>query len=312
MWIIADDMTGACDVAAAVGRTAWVPLDGGFEHHNAEVTVRSTETRTLSLDEARAAVSTLLAEVHDPIAYWKIDSLLRGHWAHEIAEAMRLGAVRRILVAPAFPEQGRTTSSGIQYAHGMTVAEYLCGGQSSIWQHLRAAGIPAERFRIVDAETSSELQGAAATLMPGETPVGSAGLARLLWGPRVVCAAPAPGILLAIFGSASARGREQLEAIRSLPRVRVVEPEAADMLLYRVRLACLEYSPAALLVAGGETLAGVARLLEFRGMLVEGEVAPGIALARIEGGPMHSRQIVTKAGDFGDRDTLVTIVRMLG
>jgi uncharacterized protein YgbK (DUF1537 family) len=67
--------------------------------------------------------------------------------------------------------------------------------------------------------------------------------------------------------------------------------------------------PAALLVVGGATLIAVARLLSVKGLLVKGEIAPGVPLAEIVGGPMDSRQIITKAGDFGERETLARAIQ---
>ena len=287
-----------------------MPLRPVAAYDDAAAVVLNTETRILGPAEARAAVRAVLFGLRQPIAYWKIDSLLRGNWAHELAEAMSMAAVHRIVVAPAFPEQDRTTVSGIQYVHGMTVSEYLGGGSSSIWQHLRSAGIPSERFRIVDAQTRAELTGAAASLVPGETPVGSAGFARVLWGPLAVRPVPVSGEILIVVGSASTRAREQIEALRGLPRVAIVEPDTPERLMSATLIAYRMRAPAALLVTGGATLSVVARVLEFEALRVYGEIAPGVALARVEGGPAHGRQIITKAGDFGNRETLLHAVRM--
>ncbi|MCL5744977.1 MAG: hypothetical protein M1541_13795 [Acidobacteria bacterium] len=80
------------------------------------------------------------------------------------------------------------------------------------------------------------------------------------------------------------------------------------MAVERAARAC---RPSALVVVGGETLAGVARLLGFHGLLVRGETAPGMALAEVRGGPQHGSQIVTKAGDFGERETLAAVIAEL-
>jgi uncharacterized protein YgbK (DUF1537 family) len=48
------------------------------------------------------------------VAYKKIDSLLRGHWAVELAELFRKDAFSTCVFAPAFPSQGRITQKGRQ------------------------------------------------------------------------------------------------------------------------------------------------------------------------------------------------------
>lgn len=296
-YIFADDLTGACDVAAALGRPSWVaaapdtPI--GVE---TEFAVINCETRILAPEEARRQVRRLLGHLDGPIAYWKMDSLLRGNWAHEVAEAIDAGAVRRVLAAPAFPGQGRTTRAGVQHAHGVPLED--------IAARLRAAGVPPEAFRVADAESEDDLRAAAAGLQPEETPAGSAGLARALWGPVAADPVPVAGRVLVVVGTASARGREQMAALRGFERLQVVAPGPLPELLPRVEAALAQVLPDALVVVGGHTLSGVAQLLEIRGFLVRGEFAPGVALAIIQGGPLDGRQIVTKAGEFGERGTL--------
>ena len=46
------------------------------------------------------------------LAFKKIDSLLRGHWAAELAGIVSSGMFRRIVLTPAFPAQGRLTRRG--------------------------------------------------------------------------------------------------------------------------------------------------------------------------------------------------------
>ncbi|HEY1783072.1 MAG TPA: four-carbon acid sugar kinase family protein [Roseiarcus sp.] len=48
------------------------------------------------------------------LAFKKIDSLLRGHWAAELAEIVKSGMFRRIVLAPAVPAHGRLTQGGLQ------------------------------------------------------------------------------------------------------------------------------------------------------------------------------------------------------
>jgi uncharacterized protein YgbK (DUF1537 family) len=60
-------------------------------------------------------------------------------------------------------------------------------------------------------------------------------------------------------------------------------------------------------VTGGETAIAVLAALRARGLSLAGEVAPGVALGTIVGRPFDGLAVVTKAGGFGDPDTLVRV-----
>jgi uncharacterized protein YgbK (DUF1537 family) len=67
----------------------------------------------------------------------------------------------------------------------------------------------------------------------------------------------------------------------------------------------------ALVLTGGETAVGVARRLGAVGIRLEGEVEPGIPVGDLIG--PNPYRVVTKAGGFGEPDTLVKVVeRLLG
>jgi len=65
----------------------------------------------------------------------------------------------------------------------------------------------------------------------------------------------------------------------------------------------------ALVLTGGETAVGVARRLGAAGIRLEGEVEPGIPAGALIG--PHPYRVVTKAGAFGEPDTLVRVVEKL-
>ena len=62
--------------------------------------------------------------------------------------------------------------------------------------------------------------------------------------------------------------------------------------------------PGTLVVSGGETLRSVCEALDARGLVVHGEVAQGIAAARLSGGRWDGLRVVTKSGAFGHAGTL--------
>jgi uncharacterized protein YgbK (DUF1537 family) len=65
--------------------------------------------------------------------------------------------------------------------------------------------------------------------------------------------------------------------------------------------------PGALLVTGGETAIAVLGALGARGLSLAGELDPGVAVGTIVGGPFDGLAVVTKAGGFGDEETLVRV-----
>ncbi len=139
-----------------------------------------------------------------PLVYKKIDSTLRGHVAAELRAALDAapqfaGAV----VAPSFPEQGRTLSGGKLCLHGRPVEEpagdlmgmLAAAGlrpvllrrplatPAGIRQQIEQAIAGGARAVVVDAASSGDLAQLAEALLAPVAPwllAGSAGLARAL------------------------------------------------------------------------------------------------------------------------------------
>jgi D-threonate/D-erythronate kinase len=76
---------------------------------------------------------------------------------------------------------------------------------------------------------------------------------------------------------------------------------AAAALLSRIR-------PAFLVIVGGETASSLCDRLGVEAVEVLGEVEPGIPWGRLVGGRLDGMPIITKAGGFGTRNTLVRIL----
>lgn len=127
--VLADDLTGACDVAAEL-----LPWPGGVAVEPAvgvrtplppgTLAVRNTQSRTLPGPEATARVRSALADVG---AEWsglvlkKVDTALRGGFGAEIDAAMDALGIGESFVLPAIPEIGRTTQQGRQLIGGVPV-----------------------------------------------------------------------------------------------------------------------------------------------------------------------------------------------
>lgn len=249
--IIADDLTGAADAAAAYGptHTSSVILDVGSTWPEAEILSINTESRYLAAEEAAAAVTSAVGRAleQDRRVFKKIDSLLRGNVGAEVAAALaKVGNGRGrglALVAPAFPATGRTTLGGIVHVGGVQNTEGRFGGDvagalaaggltvdllagesgrtpeklAAHLQDVQERGIDAV---VLDASSDQDLQAVAAAAGLLDFPallVGSGGLAAHIAAREAVTARNAQvrhvSRTLTVIGSYSSLARQQTEAL---------------------------------------------------------------------------------------------------
>jgi uncharacterized protein YgbK (DUF1537 family) len=83
--------------------------------------------------------------------------------------------------------------------------------------------------------------------------------------------------------------------------------EAAGPLFDRVMAVAIRRlpPPGSLVVTGGATLFRLVRRLDAEALLVSGEVMPGVARSRLEGGRWPGATVISKSGAFGTPDLLV-------
>lgn len=233
--LIADDLTGALDTAApfaSVEAPLSVPLSGRAAPRGSFAL--DLGSRAMDEDQAVAAAAASAASLRGAgTAFRKIDSLLRGHPAAEIAATAREGGFASVVVAPAFPKQGRITLQGRQYArHGDDTWHLVaCDLMAEIARHglpIRAAGastLQGGGAFLCDAEYDSDLAAIVAARPRLKAPVlwcGSSGLARALAGgdPRPL---PAPhGAALGIVGTRHAETLAEIEAVRAADEEAVI------------------------------------------------------------------------------------------
>lgn len=135
--VIADDLTGAADTGVqfcpAVGP---VLLTGAADEQLSDLLAPpaglavSTDSRHADARTAAAAVrraTELIGKLAPETLYKKIDSCLRGNLGAEIDEMLQAAGAGASFVAPAYPEQGRTTVDGIQRIDGIAVADTQIG-----------------------------------------------------------------------------------------------------------------------------------------------------------------------------------------
>ena len=246
------------------------------------------------------------------ILYKKIDSTLRGNVAAELGAARAaLGAKRQILVAPAFPAQGRTVRGGRVLVNGKP----LHGGD--LKRKLRGLDVT-----VCDAASDAELRAIARkglAMHPRPLFVGSAGLARALADElprRKPRRSRMPsGQIAVVVGSASSVSQRQADRLGrgakregvALYRLEWNRTSADARALVRAfgRIAAKHENCGAYVLTGGDTARAVLEARGVRGIRLLGEVEPGVPFGISIPGEVL---VCTKAGGFGRPDTLVHCV----
>jgi len=132
--IIADDLTGANDSGVQLARqglTTSVLLKMDEKAvHGQEGIVLNTDSRSISPAEAYqrvAEAARFMVQFSAKFIYKKIDSTLRGNIGSELDAMFDVFRPDFLIVAPAFPDNGRTTLNGIHYLGGRPVHETEVG-----------------------------------------------------------------------------------------------------------------------------------------------------------------------------------------
>jgi D-threonate/D-erythronate kinase len=226
--LVADDLTGALDAAAAFAapdRPVAVLRDAAAAQRCNGAWALDVATREAGIDQARATAERVGPLLRDGApAFRKIDSMLRGHVAEEIAAMARAGGFASVVIAPAFPAQGRVTRQGRQHARradgAWTAVDVDLAAQLSqlgLAVAPQVAGAGQGAF-LCDAETDSDLRAIVVFGRRLAAPVlwcGSAGLARAVAGDGgPTCGAPA-GPILGVIGSRHPAAHAEIDRLRS-------------------------------------------------------------------------------------------------
>jgi uncharacterized protein YgbK (DUF1537 family) len=300
--ILADDLTGAADAAAAfLGRARRVSvfLDENKRARSGVCSV-DLDTRVRSERSACAIVRKAFASraARDAASLFKkIDSTLRGHLAAELTAARRaLGRARPVILAPAFPAQRRIVRNGRLTVRGVALP-------GSLRERFARAGI-----LVPDCASDTDLDRiarAGLALRPRPLFVGSAGLARAIARtlPRVVPAKRrrirrAP--VVTVVGSTSPVSTHQACLLS--------RSDDGDLLIQIKSKKRLPLIPRGhYVLTGGATARAVLGALEIGEFRLLGEVEPGVPFGVAPDGTL----LCTKAGGFGSADTLLRCVRRL-
>jgi uncharacterized protein YgbK (DUF1537 family) len=123
--IVADDLTGSMDSSGYFARRGFstvVILEPSYSS-DATVVVANTNSRAEAPDIACKRVRQAVRSLDGRVVYKKIDSTLRGNIGVELAAAMVELSGEKAIVAPAFPDVGRTTVDGVLLVNGVAVAK---------------------------------------------------------------------------------------------------------------------------------------------------------------------------------------------
>lgn len=227
--ILADDLTGACDAAAAfaphVGpvRVILDPLRRGTAARETTLAVLNTQSRLLSPWRSRRRVMKVARPlVGRLVIYKKTDSVLRGPAGAELQAMARLFPRHSLFVIPSIPEMGKTTRDGRLLERGIPAHQTDYGRDpvsplltNDIRQIIRASGCV--DFEAPDTETSEDISRAVerALAMGKAILAGSVGLAdelarRVQPLPWVASTGSTPRRTLILSGSRYPTARAQL------------------------------------------------------------------------------------------------------
>jgi uncharacterized protein YgbK (DUF1537 family) len=167
--ILADDLTGALDCAAAFitpGSFPYVAIsaDTSDAPQDSPVVSINADTRRLHIEVAAGVVRQSLAGLETAggaVRYVKIDSTLRGHPGLEISLCAEVSGSKLVLVCPAFPDTGRIVRDGNLLVHGVPLHETEVGRDplsplesSNVSEILRRdTGLPVTELRLQDVRS---------------------------------------------------------------------------------------------------------------------------------------------------------------
>lgn len=336
--VLADDLTGACDAAAALlggWGSSRIWLNGNVLHETSEaVQAFHTDSRELTAELAAEAVARAAgacgAEARR-FVFKKVDSAGRGAIAAELLALERVLQPRAVILAPAFPEARRTVRDGILRitdATGLEASVALEGlfPEEELWRialvgsaaEMEAALKTGKSILICDAENDADLVAVvdATAKWTGCLYAGSAGLALALAG-RFGASTPAQAHpraerLLIFSGTVHPLTQLQISHLGSaLDWVRVEQLQCMEEEQARICDAFHVFAPDALLLTGGETAQLVLRALGAESIVLGGECARGIPWGTVQGGLADGRVVITKSGGFGTATVLREIAERL-
>jgi uncharacterized protein YgbK (DUF1537 family) len=181
--VIADDLSGAAEMAGVAARQGFAAeVQTAFAADTrAEVLCLTTDSRSLSSDEAACAVREVAQRITEAKPEWifkKCDSVLRGHVLAEARALATIAGYSEILIVSANPSRGRTVVGGRYLVAGQPLHETVFARDP---EHPRQTAVVAELLngdltgvRVPDVASSDDIERQVAALNRNTLPVGGA------------------------------------------------------------------------------------------------------------------------------------------
>ena len=341
--ILADDLTGALDTAAAFAGAQHVPV---FLRHPGDTAAPVQAWATGSRDVPPGALPPLLqaclpwftAPGH--LAFKKVDSLLRGNSFAEVAWLLRHGGFNGVVFAPAYPAQGRFTVAG-RHAVGQPDAPGTAHDPVDLLERLAQAGAPSLHLPditcglgqqhgvlVPDVRSDADLARIAQLSQSAEASrwlwCGSAGLAWALaqHGQLAPTASPQvpPGPTQLVTASRHPVLRAQLARLAHLgvPLHDLAGEQSLPAAEARAQLQQRSHTlvqnlprPAKLVVVGGDTLLALCQAAVTHCLHAGASPRSGWGQARLQGGAWDGVSCYSRSGAFGAPDDLSALLATL-
>ena len=235
--VVADDFTGANDAGVSLAQVGHT-VDVAFEMHyrgDASVWVINSDSRAMDPKLAAMKITSLMSHLplanNPPLVIKKIDSTLRGNIGAEIEALMKACGITGAVVAPAFPQAGRTTVAGECWVNGVriTETEFASDPKTPVLSARIADIIRLQTAIPCQPVTVSQLSHLSyeqpwigvidAAVMQAKQPlllVGSAGICDAVARRSAIMSPPT---VLAIIGSMSEIAQRQIATLHSHPRI---------------------------------------------------------------------------------------------
>lgn len=346
--ILADDLTGALDCAAAFADAEGVPVALRRPEAlpwKAQVEVCTTVSRSVTgeaLEARLAACIDWLAGARTP--YKKLDSLLRGNSLAELAWLARSGRFGSIVFAPAFPTLARRVIGGrlvvacldgTPPVSAMVLRDALVR-HSMVLQPDGSGHIGTTRIVVPDARDDADLDRVVSEFagLEGVLWCGSAGLALALArrGRRAASFSPAESAAATevLIATASRHPvlRCQLKRMAGMfdsavgpGRVRIMDFSSADELAPAQAAAALAQGagrvvagprPQLLIAIGGDSLLALCDAAQVDALVAGQSPRAGWGSARLVGGPWDGVRCLSRSGAFGSADDLAELLASCG
>lgn len=339
--ILADDLTGALDTAAAFCGLGDVPVYLAPPKAGTEpIQALATGTRDVAHETMARALQACLPWFAAPghLAFKKVDSLLRGNSLAEVAWLLRHGGFDGVVFAPGFPAQGRFTRDGQHWvdkpqapgvpADAMQLPAAFASLGLEVCVGEPRVGLPAGGVLIPDVTSDAELAQLAGWAKSADAGrwlwCGSAGLAwalaRQAGQAPVAAGRPGPGLTHLVTASRHPVLRSQLRTLDAagvhcadLASEQPLTADAAEAALreHTRRLVATLPRPDNLVVVGGDTLLALCHAAGVVGLQAGAGPRGGWGAARLQGGVWHGVTCYSRSGAFGAPDDLSALLATL-